>query len=175
VYKQCMGKADRAACRCTDAQKFSPLAVHSDCKERALRVYFADGYTPQFNVIMDGYPNARYMDKFTLVELNGRRDYCYNATNAPPCTNRTAMDAFPLSASLHDSLIFDGAELYHFRMTAHTVTHCELSTEFQIFVFEPGVQETVVWTIVSLTAVSLAMLLWGCYFLYYKSHGKRFS
>jgi len=50
-----------------------------------------------------------------------------------------------------------------------------LSSTRQIWVYEPGVQDTVVWTMVSLTAVAIALLLWGAYFAYWKTHGKRFS
>ena len=66
-----------------------------------------------------------------------------------------------------DAITFSGAGLYHFRATiAARQSHCALSTEFKLFVFEAPSEVPVILITVSVTGVAIVVLL----FAYYKHY-----
>ena len=80
-----------------------------------------------------------------------------------------------MEPSMNDSISWSGDQLYHFRVRVIGGTYCELGTEFMVYVFRPPLQGPSESTIVSITAVVLALILFLIYLLYKKRVDPRYS
>jgi len=81
------------------------------------------------------------------------------------CNDQARLEALPFSPATRDAISFSGAGLYHFKaIIAARQSHCALSAEFKLFVFEAPSEVPVILITVSVTGVAIVVLL----FVYYK-------
>ena len=77
TYKQCLGKKSRQECACAEHDEEEVDIKHSDCMKHVKRIFFDEHYAPKFTVSQYGSPDLPLSQKFRLIELNGRTDYCF--------------------------------------------------------------------------------------------------
>jgi hypothetical protein len=171
AYKQCLNRNSRADCGCTDEQRASNFVADSDCIDHALRVYYSSTFSPTFIISSASSETSELTASYTLFELNGRTDYC--PSSAADCSDPTALAAAVITPST-DSISFSGEGLFHFHVTAHVDSYCSLTTEFKIWVYEAPVQSVVEWSIISITALTFALILFAGYLMHYRIAGPRF-
>eukprot|EP00698_Gefionella_okellyi_P009802 TRINITY_DN2513_c0_g1_i2.p1 TRINITY_DN2513_c0_g1~~TRINITY_DN2513_c0_g1_i2.p1 ORF type:complete len:1294 (-),score=265.96 TRINITY_DN2513_c0_g1_i2:269-4150(-) len=168
AFKQCFNKT-HATCACTTTQRYSQLVANSDCLDTTIAVQSADPYVPTFLLQQDNRADQSLQLTYTLTELNGRQDYCFNATasgQAIDCSNWTQIATAVLDPTAYNALIFKGVELFHFRVTVAGGTYCLLQTEFMVSAIDPPLAGILGWTVASLTGVSCALI----FFLMYLVH-----
>lgn len=78
-----------------------PLSTRSDCIRLVPRWYFSSNFVPQFNVLVPHQDPTPLTLPYRLTELNGRRDYCFNATD---CADSDAERRTFLDPSKYDAL-----------------------------------------------------------------------
>ncbi|KAL0226649.1 hypothetical protein P9112_013973 [Eukaryota sp. TZLM1-RC] len=175
-FKQCEEFSEKPNCGCQKEQKVSQLESESDCITKALRVFFNDGFEPKFQVVdqkIDVVLDENFDDPYYLVELNGRTDYCFIGDELSiDCLD---FDQVKNHLVLPDErIIFAGDELFHFKAVFESNSFCNFETEFIIWVFEPPAEATVVWSTISITAVTIGTVLFVLYLFYFKIEGRRF-
>eukprot|EP00002_Diphylleia_rotans_P002970 TRINITY_DN11982_c0_g1_i1.p1 TRINITY_DN11982_c0_g1~~TRINITY_DN11982_c0_g1_i1.p1 ORF type:complete len:1299 (-),score=185.14 TRINITY_DN11982_c0_g1_i1:72-3968(-) len=162
-YKQCRGKMNRTDCGCDFAQKTSWLERDSDCVERVRVVYYFDNYEPKFVISEDGVEEELKLP-IKIKEVNGRDDYCIQTRKGGfICGSRSKLEDIELSPEDGDMIMFSGEELYHFRITVVGNTKCTLSTEVLFYVVDPPLTMLDYWSLVSLTVVSFAVIIFMGY------------
>ena len=131
-YKQCAGAKTRLACKCPSLPRIvlqdglqRPIDL-TDCIDAVPTVHFAVRYVPELWVVDGTHASGsasqsrRLQQGYTLEELNGRTDYCVNASGVD-CTDKQgrkgSLETLVMSASQRDALLWEGSELYHFRVT----------------------------------------------------------
>ena len=75
--KQCLGKKTRKECECTMTEEHEIHVKQSDCMKHVKRIFYDEHFEPKFTVSQYGSPDLPLTQKFRLVELNGRTDYCF--------------------------------------------------------------------------------------------------
>ncbi|KAI9188222.1 hypothetical protein H9P43_002613 [Blastocladiella emersonii ATCC 22665] len=166
-YHTCAGKANRTACGCSDAETRSFRIEDSDCITRVLSAYQQADLPLSFFLTRDMDNFSPVAVPFTIVELNNRADWCISSfvnECAPP--NATFMAT--ADPTVNASLVFKGAELYHFRVFVPIGSYCTLATDMPVFVLNATPIASVQQSTMSLTAVTfcfwlLAIYLWYSY------------
>ncbi|KAL0246544.1 hypothetical protein GEMRC1_007756 [Eukaryota sp. GEM-RC1] len=173
-YKQCEESPELERCGCSEKSRVSQYEIETDCITHVYRVFYSDGFSLSFSVL-EGDDELRSIDdKFYLHELNDRRDYCFASdTSSIDCTNFDEVSDFLMSTN--DTIIFAGDELYHFRATFVSESLCNYQTDFVFWVFEPPAQQTIVWATISITSITLGIVLFVLYFVFFKVSGRRFE
>ncbi|KAJ3072725.1 hypothetical protein HDU98_003037 [Podochytrium sp. JEL0797] len=165
-FKQCAGKPTQLACGCTDALRISMQQEYSDCINRVPNVMNDLVYSPTFYVTDAGGSVAALRNRYTLVELNNRIDYCINTGTTTICSNSTSLYTTPLDPTFNASISWSSTstELYHFRVQVVEHEFCgDLSVEFGVWVMLPTPRTGVILTYMSVVAVGFAGLLVGMY------------
>jgi hypothetical protein len=135
-------------------------------------VYYSQNFVPRLMVKQQGRPDSSLTLPIALTELNGRKDYCFNHTS---CTGSGTDRTEYIDLTKHDAITWLGDELYHFRVTAMDGTHCELSTEFMVYVVSPTLNKTVESAIIATTAMLVGQILFLSYLFYVRKNGIRFG
>ncbi len=172
-YKQCSGKANRAACGCTAAMTISDDVNFSDCLDRVYRVYYGDtSFKPTFQYIRNGEVSGLLTAPYTIHEVNGRSDYCINPSGAT-CTSSVAeLESTLVTPDM--PIKFTGQDLYHFRVTVVGDSYCSLTAYFTIWVYESPTRTVMRWAQYSITGFTFAVGLAVAYCIHLKVSGKRF-
>lgn len=168
-YKQCLGEKNRADCGCTLAQRSSLFASDSDCIEVVTAVPWRQMFIPQFVLsINDDFGeqiSTPFELQYTIEEVNGRTDYCFNTT-AVDCSSKQQVSSFLLTGSNYVGIKFSGAELFHFHVTVQTPSYCDLQTEFIVWAHNPPLPQSIVWVVMSSTATAIALILLAGFLAY---------
>ncbi|RKP18919.1 hypothetical protein ROZALSC1DRAFT_29427, partial [Rozella allomycis CSF55] len=139
TYKQCLGAKTRHDCTCGVGYNMTFKSIFSDCISKVYPVDYYSHYNPELGLFEDGHlTSTSSAATYILEEVNGRKDYCFTTSNN--CSDFASVSSLPISPNT--SIIWMGAELYHFKVFLIDGSYCNLQTEFMVYVINSPVSET---------------------------------
>ncbi|XP_039598008.1 cation channel sperm-associated protein subunit beta-like [Polypterus senegalus] len=180
-FKQCEFKSTRQECNCTSELKLSPLVIHSDCRERVLRLPYHIRKVKVTLILQrpdyEDHPLSPVCF-IKITELNNRAAWDVFAPQLHPALERLRLY---LTRNLNEELYHpeglkigvNAYELYHFRISLfHGCMPCDLEQEIQVFHHNPLRTSIAQWML-SLSGTTFVCLIIP-FAVLYKIHGFSF-
>ncbi|XP_038046722.1 uncharacterized protein LOC119720928 [Patiria miniata] len=179
VYKQCLDKANRSECGCTDAMKMSSLQRNTDCRERAYRLVHPGKLSMRFQILEAEKEPIELVEPYviTVKEINGRQDYSVEDESTPSLDKMKELlteqigNTSRLINPATVRLILTGSGLYHFRASViRGFSYCNLEDEVQVYVDKAPLPNPTQMIVITVISVVIGGVLFSVYLYYLHSH-----
>ncbi|KAI8799872.1 hypothetical protein BJ742DRAFT_745733 [Cladochytrium replicatum] len=137
--------------------------LHQFQSQTVRRVLSEKKFMPQFTIYQSGFDPSALTNRYSLIELNNRTDYC--PSSVANCKD-PAQIAKAIMNPLTDTIEWEGPELYHFRAQVIEGEYCLLTTEFVVYVVVNPPRTTIVVGVMSLAAVVIFIWFFVTYLAY---------